>query len=169
MNIFYPEQYAPSVRETDYGALWDQGVRLLLFDVDNTLATYNTALPDARIRDLFRQLKERGFQSMLVSNGREHRVERFAAALEVPYIYRAMKPLPFCLRRAMKKANYCERQSALIGDQIFTDVLAANWAGIHAVLTQPISTVDDEWITRIKRGLEKKVIAGYLKKKGKDR
>ena len=81
MNILYPEQYAASVRETDYGALWNQGVRLLLFDVDNTLATYNTALPDAAIKALFHQLKEKGFQTMLLSNGKEHRVERFAAAL----------------------------------------------------------------------------------------
>lgn len=167
MNILYPEQYAASVRETDYGALWNQGVRFLLFDVDNTLATYNTALPDAAIKALFHQLKEKGFQTMLLSNGKEHRVERFAAALEAPYIYRAMKPLPGGIRRAMKKEGYQKEQTALIGDQIFTDVLGANWAGIHAVLTRPISVVDDEWITRIKRGLEKRVIAGYLKKKGK--
>lgn len=57
--------------------------------------------------------------------------------------------------------------AALIGDQIFTDVLGANWAGVHAILTKPLSTVDDEWITRIKRGLERKVIARYLRKEGK--
>ena len=143
MKIFYPEQYADSASQVDYEALRREGVRLLLFDVDNTLETYNTALPSRETRGWIRQLKKQGFQVMLVSNGKEKRVER------------------------LDKAGCRPMQAALIGDQIFTDVLGANWAGVHAVLTKPLSTVDDEWITRIKRGLEKKVVARYLKKEGR--
>lgn len=167
MKIFYPEQYADSASQVDYEALRREGVRLLLFDVDNTLETYNTALPSRETRGWIRQLKKQGFQVMLVSNGKEKRVERFAGALGVSYIYRALKPLPMGIRRALDKAGCRPMQAALVGDQIFTDVLGANWAGVHAVLTKPLSTVDDEWITRIKRGLEKKVVARYLKKEGR--
>ena len=159
MKILYPEQYAESASQVDYEALRQKGVRLLLFDVDNTLETYNTTLPGRETRQWVRQLKKQGFQIMLVSNGAEKRVERFAASLGVSYVYRALKPLPIGIRRALEKAGCRPMNAALIGDQIFTDV--------HAILTKPLSTVDDEWITRIKRGLERKVIARYLRKEGK--
>ena len=125
---------------------------------------------DAGIEDAameVRQLKKQGFQIVLVSNGAEKRVERFAASLGVSYVYRALKPLPVGIRKALDTAGCRPMNAALIGDQIFTDVLGANWAGVHAILTKPLSTVDDEWITRIKRGLERKVIARYLRKEGK--
>lgn len=94
-------------------------------------------------------------------------MERFAAALEAPVYLSGDEAASRRDPAGYEKEGYQKEQTALIGDQIFTDVLGANWAGIHAVLTRPISVVDDEWITRIKRGLEKRVIAGYLKKKGK--
>ncbi len=167
MKIFYPEQYADSVIDIDYKALYRAGVRLILFDVDNTLATYNRALPEPRIQALIQSLKKQGFEIVLVSNGGEHRVERFAAALGVHYVYRAMKPLPSGVCRVLQQRNVQKKEAVLVGDQVFTDVWAGNWAGIHTVLTRPISTVDDEWITKIKRGLESRVIARYLKKEGK--
>lgn len=167
MKILYPEQYAESAAQVDYEALRQKDVRLLMFDVDNTLETYNTTLPSRETRQWVRQLKKQGFQIVLVSNGAEKRVERFAASLGVSYVYRALKPLPVGIRKALDTAGCRPMNAALIGDQIFTDVLGANWAGVHAILTKPLSTVDDEWITRIKRGLERKVIARYLRKEGK--
>ena len=76
MKILYPEQYAESASQVDYEALRQKGVRLLLFDVDNTLETYNTTLPGRETRQWVRQLKKQGFQIMLVSNGYSGRSSR---------------------------------------------------------------------------------------------
>ena len=167
MSIFYPNQYVDSVCSIDYESLKKQGKQLLLFDVDNTLETYITKDPGEKTKTLFEQLKVLDFQIVLVSNGREARVKNYAAQLGVLYIYKAAKPIPTAMKNAMAMAHVQPENTVMIGDQIFTDVLGGNLAGAYSILTEPISRVDDEWITRIKRGLEKLVVQSYLKKEGK--
>ena len=160
MKILYPEQYAESASQVDYEALRQKGVRLLLFDVDNTLETYNTTLPGRETRQWVRQLKKQGFQIMLVSNGAEKRVERFAASLGVSYVYRALKPLPIGIRRALEKAGCRPMNAALIGDQIFTDVYGAKRCGMRNILVEPIDKKEEIQIV-LKRYLEKVVLLFY--------
>ena len=167
MSIFYPSQYVDSVLSINFELLKKQGITLLLFDVDNTLETYITKEPGEKTKSMFEKLKELDFRIVLVSNGREQRVKSYAAQLGVKYIYKAAKPIPTAMKNAMVMFKAKPSQTAMIGDQIFTDVLGGNLAGAYSILTEPISRVDDEWITRIKRGVEKLVVKSYLKKEGK--
>ncbi|MBQ4383619.1 MAG: YqeG family HAD IIIA-type phosphatase [Firmicutes bacterium] len=168
MRFFYPDHYAESVHRIPYRKLWDKGYRLLLFDVDNTLETYITKEPGAEVRRLIAELKEIGFTVILLSNGKEERVKTFSAPIGVSYYYRAGKPMPKGVRLAMRDTGFSEKETIVIGDQIFTDVCCAHAAGARAILTRPISYEIDEWITRPKRPLERLVLRGYFKKRQKN-
>ncbi|MBQ7063743.1 MAG: YqeG family HAD IIIA-type phosphatase [Firmicutes bacterium] len=162
-HLLFPDQYVESVHAIDYEELYRQGIRLLLFDNDNTLELYTTQLPGPEVRALFRRLHEIGFQMYLLSNGRESRVEHFGAVLNVPYFYRIGKPSPKGVRLAMEATGHTPQETVVIGDQIFTDLLAGKLAGAGAILTKPISLEVDELVTRPKRPFERLVIRRYLK------
>ena len=80
-HIFRPNEYISSVQEVDYERLWDLGIRGLLFDIDNTLATYDTPDPGEDIRELFDGLRKMGFRLGIISNGRRERVTAFGEKL----------------------------------------------------------------------------------------
>lgn len=164
MALFYPNLYYSSVFCIDYEQLYAKGIRVLLFDVDNTLEVYTTFLPGNAVMELFARLKQMGFSMMLISNGREQRVRLYAAILDVDYIFRAGKPKPGAFREAMKALGAEPKECAVIGDQIFTDVLGGNLSGACSILTEPISRKIDESITRIKRPAEKLLMHFYLRK-----
>ena len=114
------------------------GIKFLMVDTDNTLAAYGEAYPSDLVIRWVEGIKSAGIDVFIISNNvREGRVEAFSAALGVGYIKGAKKPSPKGLRRAMDQANYDPDKSALVGDQIYTDTLAANLAGITSIVIRP--------------------------------
>ncbi len=154
MSILKPNEFAPSAYDIDYDRLYDQGIRLLLFDIDNTLELYTAANPGEKLQQLAKKLKEKGFRIALLSNGKEPRVARFGAVLQASYQYKAGKPLPKGVRKAIAEAGVTPKETAVIGDQLFTDCMAGNLAGTYTIYTEPLSREVDEAITRPKRPLE---------------
>jgi len=130
---------AHDIYEVSGKALAARGIRLLLADLDNTLAPYGQPLPDERLKHWRDELAASGVTLFILSNNRhEDRPRRFAQALEVPYIGHAGKPKPASFHAAMERMNVTPAQTAIIGDQIFTDVLGGNLAGVETVLVEPI-------------------------------
>jgi shikimate dehydrogenase len=123
--------------------------------------TYDNPTPDPDVKALIARLKSLGFQVLILSNGRKERVEAFGAALGVPVIWKAGKPFGNGFRRAKAKMGLEGKQIAILGDQIFTDVWGGNVANVYSILIKPISEEKDEWMTKPKRGLEKRLIAKY--------
>ena len=160
-HVFRPDEYVSSVEEVDYVRLWNRGIRGLLYDIDNTLVTYDNPEPGEAIRQLFDRLRGMGFQIWIISNGRRERVTDFGEKLQVSVVWKAGKPFASGIRRAKKQMGLEKTQIAILGDQIFTDVWAGHAAGIYSILIKPISEEKDEWITKTKRGLEKQVLARY--------
>ena len=154
MSILKPDEFAPSAYEVEYDRLYRRGIRLLVFDIDNTLELYTAADPGEKLRGLVKRLKETGFRIALLSNGKEPRVARFGAALAVSYRFKAGKPMPKGLRMTMEEAGVTPKETAVIGDQLFTDCMAGNLAGAYTIYTEPLSREVDEAITRPKRPLE---------------
>ncbi|MCL2854244.1 MAG: YqeG family HAD IIIA-type phosphatase [Defluviitaleaceae bacterium] len=148
---------ASSVTEINYDKFWEQGIRGLIFDIDNTLATFDIALPDEQTTAFLRGLEKKGFAICFLSNNSKKRVKLFSEGLGYPHIWRAQKPRRSGLRRAMDILGLDKSQVVLIGDQIFTDCLAGNRAGVYTVLTAPINT-RDEWQVKLKRFPEKLVL-----------
>lgn len=156
LELLSPAYLSDSVFTIDYNALRSKDCTCLLFDIDNTLVTDGGPVAP-EISDLFTDLMARGFQIVLVSNGRPERVKPFAAKAGVNYVYRAGKPGTNGIKKALKYCRAASKKAILIGDQIFSDILAANRAGIASCLVRPVDP-KKPWVVRIKRPLERSVL-----------
>ena len=126
--------------------LQEKGVTLLLSDLDFTLAAKSTRRPDQPLRDWIAGLQAAGIDFMIVSNNRSgRRVTDFCAQLGVPYQGRARKPSPAGLRAAMARAGAGEAHTAMLGDKLLTDMLAANRAGVLALMVEPVGGAVTLW------------------------
>lgn len=130
---------AHDIYELTGAALERRGFTLLLADLDNTLVPYGVPLPDERLRAWRDDLAAHGVTLFVLSNNRhESRPRIFSDALEIPYIGHAGKPKTPAFFRAMEQLGASKEQTAIVGDQIFTDVLGGNRAGVSTILVQPI-------------------------------
>ena len=163
MNKLFPVFFYPSVWDIPYNDLWAVGVRALVFDVDNTLAPYDVPLPEERILTLFRGLANQGFRLCLLSNNKSRRVELFGEQLGALVVPGAKKPGTKAALSACQQMEVTPGEAALIGDQIFTDILCANNCGMVSILVEPVSD-RDEWQVRLKRIPEKWVLRACLKR-----
>jgi HAD superfamily phosphatase (TIGR01668 family) len=119
--------------------LKERGVRVLLLDLDNTIAPYGTVVPPEEIAAWAENMKDNGIMLFIVSNNRgSGRVGSLASAFGVDYIMKAGKPGSGGVRRALERLGRKPEETALMGDQIFTDVLAANRAGALSIVVEPI-------------------------------
>lgn len=164
LEHFFPDEDAASTYEIRYDQLHQEGIRGLIFDIDNTLVRHGAAA-DEKSKALFKRLLEMGFAVMLLSNNKELRVKSFADAVGAGYIYKANKPSPVNYKKAAEQMGIDCAHTAFIGDQIFTDIWGAKKAGIRSVLVKPIHKKEEIQIV-LKRLLEKPVLWAYEKKRG---
>ncbi|MCL2397774.1 MAG: YqeG family HAD IIIA-type phosphatase [Defluviitaleaceae bacterium] len=162
-KYFFPKEAADSVHLIDYEKLWQMGIRGLIFDIDNTLATFDIPTPPEDIIRLLAGLAEKGFGIVMLSNNSEARVKGFCDGLTYSHIWKAGKPGAKGIARALNLLGLDKIQVALIGDQIFTDCLGGNRFGVYTILTKPIAK-RDEWTVRLKRWPEKPVLRAYAKR-----
>ena len=126
--------------------LQQQGITLLLSDLDFTLAAKRTRRPDQPLRDWIAALDAAGIRFMVVSNNRSgSRVTEFCADLGVPYQGRAGKPSPRGLEAAMRRAGADPAHTAMLGDKLLTDMLAANRCGVLALMVEPVGGAVTAW------------------------
>ena len=140
---------------TDLDPKWfeETGIRLMLLDFDNTIISYTVNQPDEPFLRWLSQTREAGVQVMVVSNSRRsRRVPAFCDPLNIPWIKHAGKPNPKGIRKAMKQMGIGPEETAMAGDQTYTDILAANFAGVTSVLVKPI--LFSSPFHRIRYGLE---------------
>ncbi len=126
--------------------LREQNITLLLSDLDFTLSAKSTRRPDQPLRDWIAALAEAGIGLMIVSNNRSGtRVTEFCADLGVPYQGRAGKPSTKGLEAAMARAGADRAHTAMLGDKLLTDMLAANRAGVLALMVEPAGGAVTLW------------------------
>ena len=143
----------------DLDALRDEGVTVLLLDVDNTVSPHHSAEVIPAIRDWVASLGARGFRACLVSNNWHDDIHDRAAALGLPVIPKSCKPLPFGIWRAIRMLGARKVECVMVGDQIFTDILGGKLAGVKTTLVQPLTPVDMGH-TAVLRRLEEGIMAG---------
>ncbi len=138
--LLIPDRVKESIYDLSPDALRSVGVRLVLCDLDNTLSPYEETLPSPRLTAWKEALEEAGVTLFVVSNSRKsHRCPDFCEALGVPYVRHAGKPGTKGFRAALARAGVSADQAVMVGDQIFTDILGANRAGIATVLVKPMA------------------------------
>jgi HAD superfamily phosphatase (TIGR01668 family) len=167
LERLFPSEHHDTIFDVDYKKLAKDGYKGIIFDIDNTLVPYNVIYPDDKIIALFEELKVLGFRTCLASNNNSKRVTTFNERLNVVAIPSALKPMTRNLKRAMTLLKTKRKNTVIIGDQLFTDVLAGNRLGIKTILVMPIEE-KEQFITKIKRRTEKKIFNKYLKMRKKD-
>ncbi len=134
-----PRGVYPSVTHIPPAALAARGIKLVLADLDNTLAPYGETCPASEILAWKAGLEAEGIALFLLSNSRKPgRAQRFAQQLGIPYQGHSGKPKKAGYLRAMERMGCTPEQTVMVGDQIFTDTLGANNAGVTPLLVEPI-------------------------------
>jgi HAD superfamily phosphatase (TIGR01668 family) len=163
MPFLAPDYYFETYAGASVEFLKNAGIRALVLDIDNTLEPYENAEPGEAVRAWFFALSESGISAAFVSNNGKERVERFNKDLGNIAYYKAKKPFPFKIKRAMREMGVSKKETLFMGDQIFTDVLCAHHMGIRAILVPPIKDKTNRF-TRFKRFLERFFLRRYNKK-----
>lgn len=164
MNKFFPGMLADSVQHIDLQALKKMGIKGCILDIDNTLVPNHVKDADENAVQWIERLKKEGFQVCIVSNASETRVVRFNARLNVQAIHRAAKPSVRAFGKALTLMGLKPQETAMVGDQIFTDILGGNRIGLFTILVNPIDASTEFAFVRLKRYLEKVVLSAYKKK-----
>ena len=119
--------------------LKEKGITLVLADLDNTLVPYKVLEPSPEVAAWMAALKEEGIDLFLLSNSRKPgRAQKFAQQVGIPYQGHSGKPKKAGYLRAMERMGRTPRETVMVGDQIFTDTLGANRAGVTPLLIRPI-------------------------------
>ncbi|WP_367186348.1 YqeG family HAD IIIA-type phosphatase [Oscillibacter sp.] len=148
--------------------LKSRGICLLLSDLDYTLAARKTSKPDDSLRAWIAELKAADIAFMIVSNNRSgHRVTAFCDSLGVPYQGHAQKPSTRGLEEAMRRAGTDRAHTAMLGDKLLTDVLAANRAGVLALMVEPVGGAVTCW-QKVLHAMQAPFKAAYRRKVAKD-
>ncbi len=164
-NWLMPDYMFPTYDAVTPEFLKSIGVRAVLADIDNTLAPYEQAEPDDRLRGWLAGLADAGISITFVSNNGRERVELFNRTLGLPAYYKSGKPFGKNLRRAMTAMGSDKTNTVMLGDQLLTDALAGKHIGLRAIIVPPINDRRDAF-TRFKRVLERPFVRRYKRKNG---
>lgn len=157
MKLFKPDYYVKDFESINVEKLKSKGIKLLLCDIDNTLVAYDDPKPNQKVVAFIDYIQAYGIQVALCSNAPKQRATRFSQELHVQKTYWfSCKPFPFCFKKAMKDYRVKANEIALIGDQIYTDILGGNFSGVYTILSAPIA-VKDRNVTKVFRVFEKLV------------
>lgn len=159
-----PSLKADTIFDIPLDFLWDKGIRGIITDLDNTLVGAKVPMATPELVRWLEKVQARGFQVVIVSNNNKLRVSAFADPIVVPFISSAKKPMNGAFRRAMSLMKLNPAQTAVVGDQMLTDVLGGNRLGLFTILVKPIAAADEGFFTRINRRIERLAMR-WLKEK----
>lgn len=168
MKSLYPNIYLNKVQDITIQTLIKNKIKLLILDVDNTLIDYYKNLSEEVI-NWAKEMKGQGIKLYILSNtNNEEKVKTVAQKLDIPYKHFAMKPLKRGFKYVQKEINIKPENIAVVGDQIFTDVLGGNRSKMFTILVEPIDSKKDYWYTAWKRPIENKIKNKYKTKEEKN-
>lgn len=160
-SLLRPDLYVAGFHEIDFAKLKAKGIKALCSDLDNTLVAWEAEEANQELLTWLQEARQAGFEIYLISNAVSRRFAHFAQLLGVRGIGKAGKPRRKSFVRALRELDLPPQQVALVGDQLFTDVLGGNRMGLFTILVTPLS--QREFIgTRFMRYLEK-LVKHFLK------
>ncbi|MFD2169204.1 YqeG family HAD IIIA-type phosphatase [Tumebacillus lipolyticus] len=160
-----PDLYVESVFDIDLDQLEQRGVKAIITDLDNTLVRWDEPDATPKLIEWLDHVRDtRGIKVCIVSNNKDHRVERFSKPLNIPFIGRARKPKRAPFLRALDMLGTRREETVMIGDQLFTDVLGGNRMNMYTILVMPVA--EKEWIgTKVLRMMER-IAFSILRRRG---
>ena len=157
MKFLSPEFMFVSVTDITVKFLKENNINTLLLDADNTLSTHHSQTAAKGVIEWLDEMRNNNIKLMMVSNSKQKRVEPFAEKLGLEFEYLSLKPLTKGVKRAIKRLGADKKCTALVGDQIFTDVLATKLCGIHSIFVKYMKA-EDKFSFKVRRKLEKKIL-----------
>ncbi len=161
--MFKPSFQFNRVTDISVSFLKENGINALLLDVDNTIITYKGNKLISGFKAWKEELEKADIKILILSNGKSERLKLTAKKAELDYLPMALKPLPFKYNKAIKILNAKRTNTAIVGDQIFTDILGGKLVGIKTILLKPIK-LETTTSFKIRRYFENKLIAKWERK-----
>lgn len=158
-TIFMPSAYYKSIADLPIEAYKQAGYSCIFLDIDNTLMPHGRMHADEAAKLAVKRLQQAKFTVYIFSNAVRERLENISRELQIDYVKQAKKPSARALLAFMQAHGIAKEASLVIGDQLITDIWAANKAEVDSILIKPIST-KELWHIRLKRKLE-----AYISKK----
>lgn len=155
MRVFKPREMLDSFSDIDIQKLKEKGIEGLVSDIDNTLVPHDYPHAPEMVSDFFKKLEAAGIKACLVSNNHKERIEPFNAVLNLPYVADAGKPGLKGYRKAMRILKTKPETTAVLGDQLFTDMWGANMAGMYTILVKPVDLHSEDFLIKLKRIMER--------------
>ncbi len=157
-KLLTPDAYIESIYSITADMLKAKGIKGLVLDIDNTLVATHEKDAGRHVIEYIHGLNQRGIKTVIVSNAHRERVEKFCRPLGIKFIYKAHKPFRGGLHQAVKLMDLPAQNLAMVGDQLFTDVLGGNLYGMKTILIKPIDP-SEPWPIRAKRLFERPFIS----------
>ncbi len=164
MQLFVPDYILKRTEDITPAFLNSLGITTLALDVDNTITTHGNMAVSDSMRAWLDEMQNAGFHLYIVSNNKFERVSPLAMNLNLPYTHFSIKPLPNAFRKVCKECNATPQELAVVGDQIFTDVLGGNLFGATTIMVEPIRKETTLYF-KIKRAFEQPFIKKYYQSK----
>jgi HAD superfamily phosphatase (TIGR01668 family) len=155
--MFKPNVKLDKITDITISVLQKYNINSLILDVDNTLSTHHGQVLTDGLEEWLDLMRQNGIKMTVLSNSKAPRLEPFAKKIGLDYISLGLKPLPFGFWRALKRLGSKRKNTAIVGDQIFTDIVGGNCVGLKTVLLTPIQ-LETSLRFRIKRKIESYVI-----------
>ena len=151
--VFKPTWWLKNVLEIDEKFIKTNHLRGFILDLDNTLSMHGSPAAEQGVTEWLSEMRSLGMKLIVVSNNTKKRVEPLARELGLDYIAFGCKPLTVGISRALKKMRLPKSSVALVGDQIFTDIMGGNFKRMSTILVEPFQ-MEDKITFKLKRKLE---------------
>jgi|UniRef100_A0A7V3REQ0 HAD superfamily phosphatase (TIGR01668 family) len=161
-DLISPNEWAKNIFDVNYDRMISKGIKLFVFDMDNTVAKWRAKSVDPKVIRFLQNLSGRA-NVVILSNGNSPALKSLKDKVKIEVVTNAHKPLTTKISKIMKKYKVTKGEVAVVGDQLFTDILMANLSGLYSVKVEPISK-DELWFTKILRTLEK-IVKPFTKEK----
>lgn len=153
-----PSYFVNTIYDIDFDLLWSNGISNIIFDIDNTLITYDETIANEKLRAFIDGLKEKGFRMFVLSNGHSKRAQIFSEDLGLMFQGDAFKPSQKGYKKLKNEYSVENTKTVMIGDQLFTDIWGANRFKCKSVLVVPLKTSNEPGFVKFKRLIEKVIM-----------
>ena len=164
MSKFKPRSYYKSIFDVNYNLLKKHNIKVIIFDLDNTIITIDEDYPSDKVKELFKKISK-DFKVFIASNNKKERVGRIGKYMDVHAFYSVVKPTKKIKKLLLKKYDVKMNEIAIIGDQVITDIFMGNRLHMYTILVDPLGEKDLK-ITYFNRWLEGKIIKRIKLKRG---
>lgn len=154
--LFSPTFWIKNVFAIDSAFLTENNIKGLILDLDNTLSMHGNPAAEEGVFEWLAEMRRLGISMTVVSNNTQRRVMPLANELGLEFIAFGCKPLTFGLKKAAKRAGLQKSELAVVGDQIFTDIIGGNLIGVKTILVEPFH-LEKGALFKVKRLLEELV------------